>query len=57
MRRMPELMQFDSVKSMIRKLPPNGTAGFARHSVNGPSRAPLPPAITSARVRCVSRLT
>ncbi len=43
MRRMPELMQLDSVKSMIRKLPPNGTAGFARHSVN----APKPSALTT----------
>ena len=29
MRRMPLLMQFDSVKSMIRNLPSKGTAGLA----------------------------
>ena len=34
MRRMPELTQLDSEKSMIRNLPPNGTAGFARQSVS-----------------------
>ena len=33
MRRMPELMQLDSGKSMIRNLPPKGTAGLARQSV------------------------
>ena len=37
-RRMPELMQFDNVKSMIRKQPPNGTAGFVRHAVSSPNR-------------------
>ena len=30
MRRMPELMQLESGKSMIRNLPPKGTAGLAR---------------------------
>ena len=30
MRRMPELTQFDSTKSMMRNLPPNGVAGLAR---------------------------
>jgi hypothetical protein len=30
MRRMPELTQFDSTKSMMRNLPPNGVAGLQR---------------------------
>src|SRR3982751_4201975 len=46
MRRMPELRQVESAKSMMRNLPPKGTAGFARHSVSGPRRAPRPPART-----------
>ncbi len=54
MRRMPELTQFDSVKSMMRNLPPNGTAGFARQSVSARSRSPRPPASTIARVWRVS---
>ena len=33
--RRPELMQFESVKSMIRYGPPNGTAGLARSRVSG----------------------
>lgn len=33
-RRMPELTQFESGKSMMRNLPPNGTAGFARQAVS-----------------------
>ncbi len=32
MRRIPELTQFDSGKSMMRYLPPFGTAGLARGS-------------------------
>ncbi len=32
--RMPELMQLDSGKSMMRNLPPKGTAGLARQSVS-----------------------
>jgi hypothetical protein len=51
MRRMPELMQFDSAKSMMRNLPPNGTAGLARRSVSYFSRLPRPPARTSAMER------
>ena len=54
MRRMPELTQFDSVKSMMRNLPPNGTAGLARQSVSARSRSPRPPASTIARVWRVS---
>ena len=52
--RMPELTQLDSEKSMIRYLPPNGVAGFARLSVNCISRCPRPPAITMATVLRVS---
>ena len=55
MRRTPELTQFESAKSMMRNLPPNGTAGFARQSVSGPRREPRPPASTSAMVLCVRR--
>ncbi len=56
MRRMPEFTQFDSAKSMMRNLPPNGTAGLARQSVRWPRRAPRPPASTMARrVACQPR--
>ena len=48
---MSELTQFDSVKSMIRYLPPNGTAGFARTDDRMDSRSPSPPARMSAIVR------
>jgi hypothetical protein len=41
---MPELTQFESGKSIILNLPPNGTAGFARQSVNCRSLLPRPPA-------------
>ena len=44
MRRMPEFTQLDSGKSMMRNLPPNGTAGLARQSVSCISRLPRPPA-------------
>src|SRR3990170_1057211 len=37
-------MQLLRVKSMIRYLPPNGTAGLARCAVKGCSRSPRPPA-------------
>src|SRR4029077_13546241 len=43
-RRRSELMQFDSVTSMIRYTPPNGTAGLARSRVSGQSLSPWPPA-------------
>ena len=52
--RMPELTQFDSEKSMMRYLPPNGVAGLARLSVSCMSRWPRPPAITTATVLRVS---
>src|SRR5688500_1708060 len=43
-RRMSLLRQFESVKSMMRYAPPNGTAGLARSRVSGSSREPFPPA-------------
>ena len=45
---MPEFTQFDSVKSMIRYLPPNGTAGLARTDDRMERRSPSPPARTTA---------
>jgi hypothetical protein len=51
MRRMPELMQFESAKSMMRNLPPKYTAGLARRSVRSSRREPRPPASTRAIVR------
>jgi hypothetical protein len=48
MRRTPELTQFDSVKSMMRYLPPKGTAGLQRQSVSSFRRLPRPPASTTA---------
>src|SRR5271156_3014363 len=47
---MPELTRLERTKSMMRYLPPNGTAGLARSRVRGCSRVPCPPAITSASV-------
>src|SRR5215469_905487 len=54
MRRTPELMQFDSAKSMIRNFPPKNTAGLARRSVSCFSLLPRPPASTRAMDRCAS---
>ena len=54
---MPELTQFDSEKSMMRYLPANGIAGFARLRVRCASRSPRPPAMTTAMVLFVSWLT
>src|SRR5665811_575019 len=48
---MSELTQLLSAKSMIRYLPPNGTAGLARFSERIERRAPSPPARITARVR------
>src|SRR5678815_5611385 len=45
-----ELTQFDRVKSMIRYLPPNGTAGLARTDERIDRRSPSPPARMSASV-------
>ena len=50
----PEFTQFERVKSMILKIPPKGTAGFARTSVRGRSRSPCPPAITKVRVSSIA---
>ncbi len=47
-RRMPELIAFESAKSMIRDLPPKKTAGLARLSVSSRSLEPRPPASTYA---------
>src|SRR5215831_9215581 len=47
---MPELTRLESTKSMMRYLPPNGTAGLARSRVRGWSLVPCPPAITNASV-------
>jgi hypothetical protein len=44
MSKRPEFTQFESVKSMIRYFPANGTAGFARFSERRQSRLPTPPA-------------
>src|SRR5260370_4934743 len=44
MRRRFELMQFDSVMSMMRYRAPKGTAGLARSRVSGQRRSPWPPA-------------
>ena len=49
-RRMPELMQLLSGKSMMRNVPANGTAGLARQFVRFISRVPRPPASTIAYV-------
>jgi hypothetical protein len=57
MRRMPELTQLDSVKSMMRNLPAKGTAGLERQSVSCFRRLPRPPASTSAKDSRVSWLT
>src|SRR4029450_10919518 len=50
---MSELTQFDSVKSMIRYLPPKGTAGLARTEDRIDSRSPSPPARMRAIVRFI----
>jgi hypothetical protein len=47
---MSELTQLDSVKSMIRYLPPNGTAGLARFCDRIYRRYPSPPARITAIV-------
>ncbi len=54
--RMPEFRQFDSTKSMMRNLPPNGAAGLQRSSVSCLSRSPRPPAMITASVPRVRRL-
>src|ERR1035437_5515144 len=47
---MVELTQLLNAKSMIRYLPPKGTAGLARFSERIDRRAPSPPARIPARV-------
>src|SRR6266540_1972376 len=52
---MPELMKLLRTKSMIRYLPPKGTAGLARSLVSGWRRVPFPPASTIPSTRsCIS---
>ncbi len=51
----PELTQFDSVKSMIRYLPPNGTAGLARTDDRIERRSPSPPARMTAMTGFTTR--
>src|SRR3954452_24583527 len=53
---MSELTQLDSVKSMIRYLPPKGTAGFARSWERIERRSPSPPARITAIVRFTPRM-
>ena len=53
---MPELTQFESVKSMMRYLPPKGTAGLARTPERSDRRSPSPPARTTANVRLTDRM-
>ncbi len=52
-RRRPECKQLVRVKSIMRYLPPNGTAGFALSSVRGDKREPIPPAKTTVKVSCI----
>src|SRR5574338_295279 len=55
-RRRPEFKQLLRVKSMMRYFPPNGTAGFARWSVRGCRRSPLPPARTMVKILAIDEL-
>ena len=50
----PEFTQLLSVKSMIRYLPPNGTAGLARTEERIESRSPSPPARITAIVGLIA---
>ena len=52
---MSELTQLLSVKSMIRYLPANGTAGLARTPERIERRSPSPPARTIAVMRFTAR--
>src|SRR3954469_8837573 len=54
---MPEFTQFDRTKSMMRNLPPTGGAGLQRFSVSALRRSPRPPAMMTASVPPVRRLT
>lgn len=42
-------------KSMMRKMPPNGTAGLARSRVSGSNRDPLPPAKITVNISFMSQ--
>src|SRR5215467_8499582 len=54
---MPELTQLERVKSMMRYLPANGTAGLARCAERTLRRSPCPPArMTAATFRKAIRL-
>src|SRR4029077_7856735 len=53
-RRKSELMQLESVMSMMRYSPPNGTAGFARSRVSGHNRSPCPPASSTPMASFIS---
>src|SRR5688500_17880188 len=53
---MSELTQLDSGKSVIRYLPPNGTAGLARSCYRMERRSPSPPARMIAMVRFTVRV-
>src|SRR6185369_13784003 len=48
-RRMSELMQFESAMSTSRYFPPSGTAGFDRCWVSGKRRLPPPPPRITAK--------
>src|ERR1700676_1023054 len=47
-------MQLESVMSMMRYSPPNGTAGFARSRVSGHNRSPCPPASSTPMASFIS---
>src|SRR5947207_12924834 len=55
--RMPEFTQFDSTKSMMRNLPPEGGAGWQRGAARARGGWPPPPAMMMASVPPVRRLT
>jgi len=50
---MPELTQFDSVKSTILYFPPNGTAASVRSAVSTLRAGESPPARMRAKVRSI----
>src|SRR6202035_5723377 len=47
-------MQLESVMSMMRYSPPNGTAGLARSRVKGHNRSPCPPASSTPMASFIS---
>src|SRR5229473_7581563 len=54
MRRRFELMQLESVMSMMRQRAPKGTAGLARSRVSGQRRSPWPPARSTTMASRIS---